>query len=60
MVLQEGRTISDIGIKKCWYREGDVKNSKKSADVFYGQPHFKLATVSAVGRSENLGGQVVM
>ena len=36
------------------------KIAKKTAGVFYGQPHYKLATVSAVGRSENLGGQIVM
>ena len=40
--------------------EGGVKNGEKSADVLYGRPHFKLATVRAVGRSENSEGQIVM
>ena len=39
---------------------GDVENSEKSAVVLYGRPHFKLATVRAVGRSKNSGGKVVM
>ena len=36
------------------------KNSKKSADVLYGRPHFKLATVRAVGRSENPRRQILI
>ena len=60
MVLHEGRIILDICIKSVDIGREVPKIGKKCASVFYEQPHFKLATVSAVGRSENLGGQVVM
>ena len=53
--------MTDIGIKSADTGREVSKIAKKAlAGVFYGQPHFNLATVSAVGRSENLGGQVVI